>query len=325
VLAKEGKLTPEIEAGVIAAVNEHQAATAAEIATLRTTDADAAALAELAFVSVLDVQSAALRAGDTASTTEGMSTVAIAMALDEAQAEVAQVSEDTVSYERLLAQLEQETTRGRELLLSIKDDASAQEYVDIERRLGDIERKIVTGATLYTEDAVKGQDHLTQTWRDMQVVLTFMTDIDVRTTLAIETLVPMVLTPEEERALAMAAYDEATLALVKIEQTLPVVTDAGISDKVTITVPKIKTLLETASSSFDTDAMVAKSAAQEARDYTRSILSLASFTQENPDTATMMMAAKVPEATSTATTTESEANIATETADEIFGTTLIEE
>lgn len=58
------------QAGVIAAVNAHQEAAAGEIATLRSTDADAAALAELTLVSVLDVQSAALRAGDTASTTK---------------------------------------------------------------------------------------------------------------------------------------------------------------------------------------------------------------------------------------------------------------
>lgn len=322
-LAKEGKLTPEIEAGVIAAVNAHQEAAAGEIATLRSTDADAAALAELTLVSVLDVQSAALRAGDTASTTKGMSTVAIAMALDEAQAHVEQVSSDGVSYERLVAKLEQETTRGRELLLSIKDNATEQEYTDLERRIGDVERKLAQGATIYAEDAVRGQEFLTQTWRDMQVVITFMTDIDVRSSLAIETLVPIVLTPEEERALAINAYNEADLALTKIEKTLPGVTDAGISNKVALTVPQIKTLLLTASTSLDTDVMAAKSSAFEARDYTRSIMSLASFTNPNPDSATMT-AAEAPNASNTATSTDGLVNVATDTANQVIDSTLVE-
>ncbi len=321
-LAKEGKLTPEIEAGVIAAVNAHQEAAAGEIATLRSTDADAAALAELTLVSVLDVQSAALRAGDTASTTEGMSTVAIAMALDEAQAHVEQVSSDGVSYERLVAQLEQETTRGRELLLSIKDNATEQEYSDLERRIGDVERKLVQGATIYTEDAVRGQEFLTQTWRDMQVVITFMTDIDVRSSLAIENLVPIVLTPGEERALAINAYNEAETALIKLEETLPAIEDAGISDKVALTIPQIKELLLTASTSLDTDVVVAKSSAFEAREYTRSIMSLASFTNPNPDA--IMMTTGLLNASSTATSTDDLLDTATDTTEVLPNTTQVE-
>ncbi len=300
-LAKEGRLTPEIEADVIAAVTEHQAATEAEIATLRTTDADAAALAELTFVSVLDVQSAALKANTETSSTEGMSTVAIAMALDEAQTKVAGASPDEVSYERLIAQLEQETTRARELLLSIKDDATEQEYSDIERRLGDMERKLAAGIELYSADAGAGTAALTKTWRDVQVVITFMTDIDVRTALALDSLVPVVLTPEEEKALALAAYDEAATALARIEATIPQVANTDITDKVTMTIPQIRALLDTASSSLTTDVQVAKQSAEEAREYTRSIIALAEFADPDAAVATMMT---TDIATSTGTSTE---------------------
>ncbi|MCU0678515.1 MAG: hypothetical protein MUF19_02955 [Candidatus Pacebacteria bacterium] len=300
-LAKEGRLTPEIEAGVIAAVTEHQAATEAEIAMLRTTDADAAALAELTFVSVLDVQSAALKANEETSSTEGMSTVAIAMALDQAQSQVSQTSSDEVSYERLVAQLEQETTRARELLISIADDATEQEYADIERRLGDMERKLATGIELYATDAGAGVAALTKTWRDVQVVMTFMTDIDVRTALALESLVPVVLTPEEEKVLALSAYEEATVALARIEATLPQVTDTGVTDKVTLTVPEIRTLLETASSSLPTDVKLAKRSAEEAREYTRSIVALAEFADPDAATAAMMIATDLGTSTGTST------------------------
>jgi hypothetical protein len=312
-LAKEGRLTPEIEAGVIAAVTEHQAATEAEIATLRTTDADAAALAELTFVSVLDVQSAALKANEDTSSTKGMSTVAIAMALDQAQTQVAGASTDEVSYERLVAQLEQETTRARELLLSIADDATEQEYADIERRLGDMERKLATGIEMYAADTAAGTVALTKTWRDVQVVITFMTDIDVRSALALESLVPVVLTPEEEKELALEAYGEASTALARIEATLPQVGNADITDKVALTIPQIRTLLDTASTSLTTDILMAKRSAEEAREYTRSIVALAEFA--DPDaalTATMMT---TTESTSTGTST---ADTSTTTPDEVI-------
>jgi hypothetical protein len=277
VLAKEGRLTKEVSEGVIAAVAAHQAETESELATLRTTDAEAAALAELTIVSVLNVQSAALRAVDMGSTTDGVSTVALALALDQVQEQVAQKSDEAVSYERLIAQLEIETTRSRELLASIQDVGTEQELKDIERRIGDVERKITAARGLSTSNMTEATDALKAAWRDTQVIITFMTDIDVRTALAIETMVPVVLTPEEERALATAAYEEANRGLATITSVLPQVADQGVSEKVAITVPRITELLETASSTLDTDVLAAKAAATEARDYTRSILSLAQF------------------------------------------------
>jgi hypothetical protein len=300
VLAKEGKLTPEIEAEVIAAVTEHQAATAAEIETLRSTDAEAATLAAVTVASVLDVQAESLKMIDAeAAATEGMSTVALASVLDAAGEEVARTNTDTISYERLVAQLETETTRGRELLASIKDSATEQEYHDIERRLADIEGKVAAGAGLATTDTAAGAASLTQTWRDMQVIITFMTDIDVRTALAIETMVPVVLTPEEEKALALEAYSEASIALAKIDTTLPTVADAGINEKVSLTVPQIVALLETASTTIDSDVKGAKVAAFEAREYTRSIMSLAAFNDPHSDIAVMMIASEPASTTAT--------------------------
>ncbi len=306
VLAKEGRLTSAIEADVIAAVSSHQASTEAEIATLRTTDADAAALAELTFASVLDVQSATLRAQETGSTTEGQSTVALALALDEAQAKVAGNGEAPVSYERLVAQLEQETTRGRELLASIEGSATEQEYKDIERRLSDIERKVADGMSMSGTDGDVAIESLKATWRDMQVVITFMTDIDVRSALALEALVPMVLTPDEERALAHLAYAEAEAQVLRIESALPQVTDTAVTDKVAATLPMVQALLTTATTSIASDVRSARQSAEEAREFTRSIVALPSFavvTTGDEMMATMMTTA-TSSGTSTATTTE---------------------
>lgn len=272
-LAKEGRLTTAVQDGVIAAVTAHQAATEAEIETLKSVDADAAALATLTFASVLDVQSAALKADTTGSTTEGVSTVALARALDEAQDQVAATGGAEVSYERLIAQLEIETTRGRELLRSIDGGVTPAEYADVERRLGDVERKVQSGREIFASDTGKGLAALKETWRDTQVLITYLTDIDVRTALAIDTLVPVVPTPDEVHALAVAAYDEATAQLAVVEERLPAA-DAAIAVKLTASLPQVKTLLETATTTLPTDVGAARVAAEEAREYTRSMVRL---------------------------------------------------
>ncbi|MFM2424265.1 MAG: hypothetical protein RLZZ70_656 [Candidatus Parcubacteria bacterium] len=317
ILAKEGRLTAELEADVIAAVAVHQESTKNEIATLRTTDVNAAALAELTFASVLDVQSAALKAQDTGSTTQGMSTVALAIALDEAQAQVIEESSSTeLSYEHLVAKLEQETTRGRELLASIRNSATEQEYIDIERRLSDIERKITDGASAFTTNTDMGVESLKATWRDMQVVITFMTDIDVRSALALESLVPMVLTPDEERVLLAAAYSEAEAQVLQIEKILPQVTDTGVSEKVNQTLPRIKELLETATTTGTTDILTAKSLATEALEYTRSIVALPTFAVMTDDTDPSILMSTMAATTSTSTSEDELLETATTTDEE---------
>ena len=137
-LAKAGKLTAEVEANVLEGVQAQKETTESEIATLRTTDAEGASLAQLTYATMLDVQSTVLKADDSASTTIGKSTVALASAIDASLVEVqGKDDEETVSLERLHAQLEVETTRSYELLQSISGIATEQEQKDLARRLAD--------------------------------------------------------------------------------------------------------------------------------------------------------------------------------------------
>mgnify|MGYP000228438078 CR=1 FL=1 len=299
-LAKEGKLTSDIEAGVIAAVQLHAKATEAEINTLRTSDGEAAALASLTLASVLDIQSAALKANDTGSTTRGMSTVLLASALDIAQANVVADNNTTVSPERLIAQLEQETTRGRELLASIQPAATPSEINDLNRRLSDIERKVGSSVELSANNPVEAVEILLTTWRDMQVLITFMTDIDVRTNLALESLVPAVLTPDEEVIATRIAYDKAARQLDRLKVQVPNMEPSGLKDKFLLALPEVESLLQAATSSLATDSTNARKAAIAAYDYTRSMVE---SLRENNEVGQPV----VTTATSTATTTLSTA------------------
>ena len=155
-LASEGKLTPETEAVVALAVQEHTQAAQLSIAVIRQTNEADAALAEIAFASALSVQADVLEghiAGDADALdngTQGHSIEALAVVVNEAsqEADVAQ-AEGTPSYDTLLGLVESETTKAYELFNTIQKRAQADDLTDVERRLADVERKIVAAIVLH--------------------------------------------------------------------------------------------------------------------------------------------------------------------------------
>jgi len=154
-LATEGKLTPETEATVALAVKAHTDAANQEIAVMRETDEDGAAMAEIAFASAMEVQSEVLEGHiekdpDTSDSVEqGHSVVILAGIINGVRddATVAQAGA-APSYAALLAKVETETTRAYELFNSVKKHAGSEEIADIERRIEDVERKLVESIVL---------------------------------------------------------------------------------------------------------------------------------------------------------------------------------
>lgn len=142
-LANEGKLTEAIEAEVAEAVKHHSDAAQAGLARLRETDSEEAAIAELSFASALEVESEVLETETERQQAAGASTTAqLAATIADVRANVAKPETTEVSFARLLARVEEETTRASETLLSLEGDISDEERTDIDRRLADINRKI---------------------------------------------------------------------------------------------------------------------------------------------------------------------------------------
>ena len=277
-LAKAGKLTKDIEASVLAAVETQKVTTETQIETLRTTDAEGAGLAQLTFTTMLGVQSSVLKADDSASTTIGMSTVSLATAIDASLADAAGKDDTSeVSVTRLLAQLEIETTRSYELLQDIKTIATDQEQTDVRRRLSDVERKIEHGSDEKFGDDATRKAELRTAWSDVQKLISFMTDIDVRATLALETLVPIVLTENERLAIVFKQTEAATFNLARVKKGLPDITNPDIAEKISLNVGRVQTLIATASTSRDSDLALAETASLEALALTDSMLALAQF------------------------------------------------
>ncbi len=217
-LAKEGKLTPEAEAQITATVKVHAATARQEIVDLRKTNADEAAVAEVVVASALEVQSAVLDTevsvnAQSSSTESGNQIRDLALAVKDAKDAFAAATPDQVpsasSYERFNAEVEESTTRARDLYASLSTSVTAEEGVEIKRRLEDIDRKITVTHSLYAASSTgPAIDDMKEILGDTQKVIAFMTDIDVRKSVALEELVPKQLTLEERKELVQVARGE---------------------------------------------------------------------------------------------------------------------
>lgn len=250
-LASEGKLTEEVEAAIAEDVKNHVSAAQQGLAELRAENEEDAVIAEIAFGSVLEVQSAVLE-GEAKGATS--SETGIRSAIKVAKEEAAQKkSTTTPSYEGLLARVEAETTRAYELFLSVDSVLSEVERADVERRLADIDRKIEGAGAKYESNIDEAKTDLISALGLTQKLIAFVTDIDVRESVPLETLVPVELTLEERRGVTIDLVRTVVTTRTAIASRLLLEEgdiETAVSDKVLLGLEEVARLTQKATSSL---------------------------------------------------------------------------
>lgn len=313
-LASEGKLTEQFESDVADAVRAHSHAAQQEIANLREDDAEEAAIAEIVFASALDVQSAVLKAEKEKASTTDSGEGAIAVAIEEQRREAnlnQSQSEDVPSAARLHARIEIETTRAHELFKSVAAYATPQEITDIERRLQDIDRKLVSVFDTEDLDDEKARALLREALQGVKKLIAFMTDIDVRESVVIEELIPVELMPEEYVAQTTTKLLYVQTVIDKAEGGVASTTNESVIAKVEASLVELERLSEVASTSIASSsyktALAAALSAEELANEVANLLGISmtpdegtfSEDQEKPATTTDEVLPETPAATTT--------------------------
>lgn len=248
-LASKGKLTEDVEAAIAADVKEHADAAQLGLEEIRSTDAEEAAIAEIVFDSTLAVQSAILDAPSDNQATSTTNTIAEAVRAAQKQTSLSRGT-TTPSYERLMARIESETTRAYELFENIKAVATDVERTDIERRLADIDRKITGAREASESNSTFAISELMKSLGLTQKLIVFMTDIDVHEHVALETLVPVILTPEERTAAADIVFEDARELQKLVESRVSQIDDIDVLEKVNLGLTEVSFQLSIATSSL---------------------------------------------------------------------------
>jgi hypothetical protein len=237
-LASEGRLTDEVEEQVAQAVRTHSDNARKEIEQLKQVDQEEATLAAIKLTAALDVQVASMVNGEeTTLNSSGKdvraATNRIASALSDAKSsEVAATAEDLPGYDRLMARTERETLRAYELLASVKSRATKSEEADVLRRLNDIERTIAEAIENREDNEITARQTLVSALQRTQRLIVFMSNIDVRGSVTVETIVPVVRTREERvRALETEKQAVERKLFVVSEALLATSTEAALAEK----------------------------------------------------------------------------------------------
>lgn len=235
-LAHEGKLTEEVETQIVDTIRAHTASVQTSIAALESEDVDSAALAKITFNTSLEVQSAVLGANLAAEDGSATSSIdTILSAVQEAQGQVNVHTEgEQPSFDILMAEVESETTRAYELFENIKKSATTEDVADIDRRIADINRLVEEAKKQNTFDTTTATLDLTTTLGLLQKLIVYMTDIDVRETVALETIVPMILSDAERLERVTVALNLLDTDARIVLERMTRVTDPQLVEKVEV-------------------------------------------------------------------------------------------
>jgi Domain of unknown function (DUF5667) len=256
-LESKGELTDEVAATVAAAVKEHTQNAQREIEALRMVDSDEAALVELELATTLAVHSDALRnreqpslaiASVGATTTEAINPILTVLTDAQQNSGIDSNGSTTLpSYEKLVARVEQHTTRLYEVLKNIEQTSTPEALSDARRRVTDIERALEAAFSLSVEDQSAAQLALVAILQRSQRLIVFLTNLEVQSQVSLESIVPIELTPEEQQARLAALRLELDSIVTELSEAVASTTPQ--TEKIAFTLTQIDLINERVGSS----------------------------------------------------------------------------
>lgn len=268
-LADAGELTPAAEAEVAEAIKKHSDAAKASINSIRESDNDDATLAEIVLSSSLEVSAKLLENDENEDDEQPSETNSKVLvdAVNLAREEVKELSGgQTPNYDKLLVRLEMETTRAHEYFDSLNGSVSDEDKAHIEKRLSDIKSKVESATAIRDEDDGKARELLVEALGSTSKLISFMTNLDVRSHVTVEDLVPANPTDEERVLMINEQLRIASELEVEVDEKLVELSTSS-NDYMAIkdSLDRYQTNLETASSSLATgDLEGAENASEEA-------------------------------------------------------------
>jgi len=237
-LASEGRLTEEIEGDVANAVRQHTASAQREIELLRVQDSDAASIASISLDTTLDVQSESLSGSGENSKNDNQEIKSQKRNLIVDAIEESRKKDDSTAsinplpaYDKIMAKVEQNTTRIYELISGVRPLVSAEESTEVNRRVDDLERAFADTVALREKADPTAHGKLIEVLQRSQRLIVYITEIEVSKSADIDSIIPIVLTEEEKLAKRAVVLEELIGKVSLIDKKLAIVEDQEVLTK----------------------------------------------------------------------------------------------
>jgi len=200
-LTNEGKMTEKIEDGLAEAVKNHRDRAKKEIESLKQSDKDGAILMTAQFDAVIGIQSTNLKkVAETDLKSSYVSSKVVKILDEETESKKDFYDKTSISWDRLVTQVEKETKRAFESLKLVEKNISKKDQASLKRRLETISQKINIASEKKESADEEAKKMLIEVLVDTQKLIILMLNSGDKTNLDLEEIIPVILTREERLA-----------------------------------------------------------------------------------------------------------------------------
>jgi len=295
-LTSEGKMTEEIENGVVEAVKNHRERAKKEIENLKQSDKDGAALIAVQLDAIIDIQSVSLKKAAETNSSSSLSSKIVKVLGEESEVNKELYSNISISWERLVAQVDKETKKAYELSRLVEKNINKKDQSSLKRHLEDISRKINFASEKKETSNEEAKRMLFEVLSDTQKLIVVMSNSGIKTELNLEEVVPITLTTEERLSEVLKEIKNSENLLDKLTKISHQDLNSEISDKIKEAInltkkelEETKLLLNSQEDSIDEIEKKSDNALQiltDASDLVKSNLSLLEKGEESEENAT---------------------------------------